>query len=189
VLDVYDPEIGLEERVKDAPCACTLQFFIRDDRLHLITYMRSNDVVWGLPYDVFLFTMLQELLSRELSRPLGTYTHIVGSLHLYDHHFELGREILRSETEREFEMPPMAAPGELPHFLEAEVRLRSGKTPPHDERELDPYWSSLLNVLESYRVFKQSASPQRALECVSVGSRYAILLESLWRNDAARSSA
>jgi len=185
VLDVYDPELGFRKTVKDAPCACTLQFLIRDDRLHLVTYMRSNDVIWGLPYDVFVFTMLQELLGRELRRPLGTYTHIAGSLHLYENHFALGKEILRSPTECEFEMPLMTAPGELPNFLDIEARLRSGGAVPEDELGLDLYWSSLITVLESYRIFKATGSPERALERVPTGSRYGVLLENLWRSDVA----
>jgi len=184
VLDVYDPDISLATNVKDAPCVCTLQFLIRDDRLHLITYMRSNDVIWGLPYDIFLFTMLQELLSIDVDRPLGTYTHIVGSLHLYEHHFELARAILRNQHEPEFEMPPMAARDELPRFLDAEAHVRSGRALPHDEDELNPYWSSLLAVLKSYRVFKAAASPGQALASIPSGSRYTIFLENLWRSDA-----
>lgn len=180
VLDVYDSEISLDPSVKDSPCACTLQFLIRDGRLHLIAHMRSNDVIWGLPYDVFFFTMLQELLAHELERPLGTYTHMVGSLHLYQHHFELAREILRSRSDTPFEMPPMAVFGHLPRFLEIESRLRLGADASLDV--LDPYWRDLAVVLQSYRILKIGGSPEDALESVPVGSQYASLLQNLWRD-------
>jgi thymidylate synthase len=45
---------------KDVPCTMSIQLLIRDRKLHMHVLMRSNDVVWGLPYDVFSFTCLQE---------------------------------------------------------------------------------------------------------------------------------
>lgn len=69
---------------KDVNCTICLQFFIRDGKLYMTTYMRSNDIWYGFPYDVFSFCNLQILLSMELGLPLGTHTHIAGSLHLYE---------------------------------------------------------------------------------------------------------
>lgn len=69
---------------KDVNCTVCLQFFIRDGKLYLTTYMRSNDIWMGFPYDVFQFTNMQILMSMQLEVGLGTYTHIVGSLHLYE---------------------------------------------------------------------------------------------------------
>jgi thymidylate synthase len=45
--------------------------------------MRSNDAYVGLPYDIFLFTSLQELMASELDIEIGTYYHSVNSLHIY----------------------------------------------------------------------------------------------------------
>ena len=69
---------------KDVNCTISLQFFIRDGKLYCTAYMRSNDIWLGYPYDVFQFTNMQILLSMELGLELGTYTHIAGSLHLYE---------------------------------------------------------------------------------------------------------
>lgn len=68
---------------KDVNCTVCLQFFIRDNKLYMTTYMRSNDIWLGFPYDVFQFTAMQVLLSMQLGVELGTYTHVAGSLHLY----------------------------------------------------------------------------------------------------------
>ena len=68
----------------DVNCTVCLQFFIREDKLYLTTYMRSNDIWMGFPYDVFQFTNMQILMSMQLGVGLGTYTHFVGSLHLYE---------------------------------------------------------------------------------------------------------
>lgn len=68
---------------KDLPCTVCLQYLIRNNKLYATTYMRSNDIWLGFPYDVFTFTCLQMKLAMELGVEVGTYTHIAGSLHLY----------------------------------------------------------------------------------------------------------
>ena len=68
---------------KDTPCTVSLQFLLRNGQLNLTTYMRSNDIWLGFPYDVFSFTCLQIIMAFELGVEIGEYTHIAGSLHLY----------------------------------------------------------------------------------------------------------
>lgn len=69
---------------KDLPCTLSLQFLLRWGKLHLVATMRSNDAWLGLPYDVFVFTCLQRLVASCLGVLPGSYTHQVGSMHLYD---------------------------------------------------------------------------------------------------------
>ena len=107
VIQVFDAG-DIEGEHKDIPCTCTLQFMIRHDALHMFTYMRSNDVILGLPHDIFSFTMLQEIMARELSVELGTYYHAVGSLHLYDRDREDAQQFLDEGWQStDLPMPPM----------------------------------------------------------------------------------
>lgn len=78
----------------DIPCTCNIQFFARGKLLHCYVSMRSNDAYLGLPHDVFAFTMLQELIARQLGHEVGEYHHAVGSLHLYDTNEAAAREFL-----------------------------------------------------------------------------------------------
>ncbi len=68
----------------DIPCTLTWQFIVRGTALHMIVTMRSNDAWLGFPYDVFVNTTIQRLVAMELGVHVGTYTHQVGSMHLYD---------------------------------------------------------------------------------------------------------
>lgn len=77
---------------KDVNCTVCCQFFIRDNKLYMTTYMRSNDIWMGFPYDVFQFTAMQILLSMQLGVELGTYTHIAGSLHMYKRDYIIAKE-------------------------------------------------------------------------------------------------
>ncbi len=77
---------------KDLPCTLTMQFLIRNDALHCITTMRSNDLWLGFPYDVWCFTNIQRLIADFLGIPTGTYTHQAGSLHVYRKDYERLKE-------------------------------------------------------------------------------------------------
>lgn len=73
---------------KDEICTIALQFLIRNGKLNCIGMMRSNDVWYGLPYDVIFFTELTKYIARRLNIPYGTYTHDVMSLHVYERNYD-----------------------------------------------------------------------------------------------------
>ena len=97
VIHIKDPGV----HPKDTPCTICLQFFIRDNKLHLTVYMRSNDVWMGFPYDVFNFTCYQIRMAMELGVDIGSYTHIAGSLHLYERDSQLIRKEGTSDSATE----------------------------------------------------------------------------------------
>lgn len=67
----------------DMPCTNTLQFFIRNNKLHLMVNMRSNDIIYGLRYDAPFFMMLQQIVAHELEIEVGKYYHTSNSMHIY----------------------------------------------------------------------------------------------------------
>jgi thymidylate synthase len=88
---------------KDKPCTNLLRFTIRDGKLNMLTMMRSNDIWWGYPYDVFNFTMLQAIMASKLGIEVGKYTHIADSLHIYERHFEIGEEMVNTKNNNIYE--------------------------------------------------------------------------------------
>lgn len=80
VIQILPPCFGPS---KDVPCTLSLHFQIRSEQLSLTTHMRSEDTYMGLPYDLFSFTSIQQLIAAKLGIKLGTYHHIVNNLHLY----------------------------------------------------------------------------------------------------------
>jgi thymidylate synthase len=85
---------------KDLPCTLTHQFLLRNGYLCMITNMRSNDVWLGLPYDVFCNTQLQKLIATEIDSAVGSYTHNVGSMHMYDKNSDKVNEVLDAKQSR-----------------------------------------------------------------------------------------
>ena len=80
VIHIKDPN---PDPTKDLPCTLALQYFIRDGALHASTYMRSNDIWLGFPFDTFTFTCLQMMMAFQLGVNIGAYSHTAGSLHMY----------------------------------------------------------------------------------------------------------
>ena len=135
--------------IPDVACTSSCQFLLRNGFLDIIVNMRSNDVIWGLPYDVFFFTMLQERMAIELGVNLGSYHHIAGSFHLYERHFELSKRILTQEKFPILVMNSMNSLSDLPVFLKREhtLRLKENTTINH---EMSKYWQDLFLVLKRY---------------------------------------
>ncbi len=79
---------------KDLPCTVSLQFLRRNRKLHAVCYMRSNDAWLGLPYDVYCFTSVQKLVADFLGVKVGTYSHCVGSMHLYERDLDKAAKVL-----------------------------------------------------------------------------------------------
>lgn len=82
---------------KDTPCTLIFHFMIRDDQLNLHVTMRSNDIIWGNNFDVPSFSMIQLVVAGLLRIPTGRLYLTANSLHLYERHFDLAKEILNED--------------------------------------------------------------------------------------------
>lgn len=154
VIQIFDGEDIDGPRRKEVPCTCTLQFLSRGGRLHLFTSMRSNDAFWGLPHDVFAFTMLQELVARKLGLELGCYKHFVGSLHLYDRHVPRAEKFIDEGWHEPVPMPPMPLGDPEPavrELLSCEAAIRNRTSLPKRMETRSGYWGDLVRLLQIHR--------------------------------------
>lgn len=155
-----DEAVAVTKGSKDVPCTVSLQFFIRDRKLHLHVLMRSNDVIWGLTNDLFSFTLFHECMLLDLKREkqfedleLGTYYHTAGSLHLYERHFGLAEEILaqyRRGVTAEV-MEPLTSLEDLARLCEGEEALRTRKTEKLDETRQTGGFRWMAGCLQRHR--------------------------------------
>jgi thymidylate synthase len=161
VVQLFDRRDTLEYH-SDIPCTCTMQFVVRDRRLHMLTSMRSNDAWLGLPHDVFAFTMIQELVARSLGVELGEYRHSVGSLHLYERDDKKATRYLDEGWQPRRPMPPMPQGDPWPfigRLLEFEEAVRNGDASAVDPREsMEPYWADLATLLAIYKAGKTTGN-------------------------------
>jgi len=155
VIQLFDHQ-DVTSNHADVPCTCTMQYLVRDGQLAAITYMRSNDVFLGLPHDVFCFTMLQEYIARSIGAELGTYHHMVGSLHMYDTNADELGAFLGEGWQATTQMMPALPPGDpqagLARLLSVEHELRTGMPSESINFGPDPYWADLGRLLGVYAV-------------------------------------
>ncbi|SBS24905.1 Thymidylate synthase [Marinomonas spartinae] len=157
VIQLFDAT-DLEHPHNDIPCTNTIQLVIRDNQLHMMVNMRSNDIYRGLPHDIFCFTMLQEIIANKLEVSLGSYKHSVGSLHLYDSDIELVNSHLKVGFYNSMPMPNMPLKdfdNSLKNFLKLEKELKENKNLNLDI-DLDEYWIDLLILLKIFSIVKNS---------------------------------
>ena len=67
----------------DTPCTTMLQFFLREDQLHMDVHMRSWDLVFGLPVDIAVFGIIGQVIAKCFKVEPGSMMIHAGSLHRY----------------------------------------------------------------------------------------------------------
>jgi thymidylate synthase len=114
VWQAYDLELGQAHNL----CTLSLHFLIRraenhldwsqapDDALHMFVTMRSNDAWYGLCYDLHQFAMVQLAVANALGVRPGPYVHTAHSMHLYERHFDVARQLAGERAMGYLEAPP-----------------------------------------------------------------------------------
>ena len=156
VVQLFNAE-DLQKKYNDIPCTCTIQFLIRKGRLNAIVHMRSNDAFLGLPHDVFAFTFIQELIARSLKLKLGTYKHMVGSLHIYDSDKDKVKSFLNEGYQSRIFMPPMPQGdpwANLKKLIKVESLIRQGTKVQIDRYQVPNYWADLMRLLQVFSLNK-----------------------------------
>jgi thymidylate synthase len=82
-ITIFNPTYDLRNP-KFVPCITKLKFRIRDNKLHMTSFMRAQDIWLGLPYDINLLLTLFQLMSIRLNIEMGDYYHYCDVLRLYE---------------------------------------------------------------------------------------------------------
>ena len=109
VISIYDSMLdspkGLKEiykldSSKDVPCNNMLHFYVRDGKLNCNAFSRSGDVVWGVTnINIFEWTFLMEYIAQEIGVDVGTYSHFVTNIHIYDFTKGQVEDVLAEDTQ------------------------------------------------------------------------------------------
>ena len=90
-------------------CLQRLWFRVVNEKLCMNVHMRSNDAFKAAFMNMYAFVELQAEIARRLSEklgrevPVGQYTHIADSFHIYGSYFEEFRGFLKTLEQRTFE--------------------------------------------------------------------------------------
>lgn len=149
---IYIPEDTQVDKL-DTPCAAYLHFMIRDSKLVCICNMRSQSALMVLPYDFFLFSMIQECLAVRLQLDVGDLVYTSNSFHIYDDEFSQAEALLSAGCEaKTSDLGMTVADDNTIKALIAEeqrIRLLPG-TSAQGAASLDEYWDNFLLPLREY---------------------------------------
>ena len=73
----------------DTPCNDVLNFYVRNNQLHLTVFARSIDLVFGFSNDQYTFAKLMEQVSYETGYKIGQMHWAITNLHVYPRHYSL----------------------------------------------------------------------------------------------------
>ncbi|MEU8913191.1 thymidylate synthase [Streptomyces nigrescens] len=142
-IQLYDPARDTAGH-KDVPCTLGFRFHLRGGRLHMSTTMRGQDVWIGMPYDLFFFTTLHELVAGWLDVDLGEYHHHVDSLHIYERDIEKADAL--TDVAASPVMPELSTRWE--GFEKLLDQVEAGGETGH------PGWDAMAETMRSYRLWK-----------------------------------
>lgn len=175
-ISIYQPE-DCGRNSADIPCAFGLFYQVRNDHLTSTTIMRSNNAYGLLPYNLFEFSLLAEVIASEVGIPLGPLTHIATSMHVYESDYEKAAGVVNEHpTHRRHtpalmpEMPTDPAPlAQIKELVTLESLLRhesAGVSAENVERwigrgteNLHEYWVQFYLMLLWYVSKKRQDSP------------------------------
>jgi len=99
---LWNPKIDLG-RNKESPDLIRLWFRIVEGRLNMNAYMCSNDLFKANFANMMGFFAIQKHVARELAVPIGSYCHVVDSLHINGAYYEEVRSTLEQLSERDWQ--------------------------------------------------------------------------------------
>jgi hypothetical protein len=173
---VWRPEDAVRQS-RDIPCTMAMTCHLRGGELLTTVDMRSNNAIRLLPYNLFEYTMLAELIAAELDVDLGAYWHSVSSLHVFEDEIDSARAISAGGPEWDEDSPSMPAMPrgkgtleQVAQLVESETLLRAAVS----ERDwralsdviervgetLSPYWIGLFSVLSLFASARALAADQ-----------------------------
>lgn len=84
------------------PCHIVVQFYVSGDKKELscMVYMRSVDVMLGLPYDIAVYALLLKLLAKDLGMEARYLKMTFGDTHIYEGHMLGASEQLNRSPKR-----------------------------------------------------------------------------------------
>lgn len=81
-----------ENGKNDFICTNSVTYYIRDEVLHCVVQMRSNDVIFGYKNDYAWQSFVLSMLASDLGIETGNIYWQVQNLHVYERHFNLIEE-------------------------------------------------------------------------------------------------
>ncbi len=95
IVTAYNPEVS-QQCVLD-PCHTFFQFYVKNNKLHCLFYMRSSDSFLGFPMNLASYSMLTHLMAKASGLTAGEIIFMCGDIHIYSNHINQVKEQVSRE--------------------------------------------------------------------------------------------
>lgn len=182
VMSIYDPCLDFVDS-KDIPCNNWIQFLRREEVvvpktastpvtklltglkspvLHMLVTQRSSDIMWGFSgINLFEWSYLHEMMAYWTLSDVGPLHYTLGSLHLYERHWERAADILENDPgetvyDMGFDSPAFSTPWDnfdwlINSCMRLEHWMREGEDVIHDIEDIpDDLLRNSMKMLRMY---------------------------------------
>ncbi len=94
VISLWDPVVDSNLLNRENPGLMLIDFKMRRNKLNLTAVVRSNDLFFGWPANIYQLFMLQEHVKRALNCDFGNITTFSTSAHIFQDQFKFIEKIL-----------------------------------------------------------------------------------------------
>ncbi len=90
-----DVVCDLKVDAKDMPSLISISFLIRNGKLNVTAYIRSNDFFFGWPANIYQIFIIQQYVAKILNCELGNLTSVSVSAHIYSDQLKYIEKLLK----------------------------------------------------------------------------------------------
>ncbi len=160
VAITWHPHEELMRKHKSSPCLVFLQFIVQDEKLNLMVFFRSHDMVQGWPENAYGCAAIQRHIADDIGIEPGILTIISGSAQIYRHYYQQVNEMLEKfrKKEEDFHDP-------RGNFLIAvrDSKIIATLSDPKTGRELEKFEGSTAAELYKKIAFKADINTGHAM--------------------------
>ena len=176
------------KQVQDRACNIASMFLIRDGKLNITQTVRSQDFVWGLPYNFAQFGYIAQVIAEKLEIEVGKFIELANSFHAYEQHWDILDEIKPSKLSTP-SIPPIGEVDydevrEIMEHLEImyESRIAALEYTSVIQRlpeDFSPFWLDALRVIKSYWLMR-AGKYEDSLDTL-IGCKYYVFIAMTFR--------
>ena len=97
MVSIFDPINDAKLISTDTPGLIAFDFKLREEKLHITAIIRSNDIFFGWPANVYQAFVIQEYVRHQLGVDIGTLTTFSVSSHVFHDQMEFIKEVLKED--------------------------------------------------------------------------------------------
>ena len=94
VISLWNPKIDANMYNKEVPSIMLVSFVLRENKLDASAVIRSNDIFFGWPANIYQIYLLQDYVSQHLNKDTGKITVNLLNAHIFEDQFEDARSVI-----------------------------------------------------------------------------------------------